>query len=162
MNCEICGKEISETPLKVKIDGVVMSVCQDCSKFGKIQKEPVKPRPKTKSNKFKNTGNKSKKYKSRDEPSEELVEDFNIKIRKARESRKLSREELAEKIYEKTSIINRIESGKMIPDNKLIKKFEKELNIKLLEKYDDLDLEQYKTKSSDGITLGDFVKIKKK
>lgn len=164
MNCEICGNDLPEKPLKVKIDGVVMSVCQDCSKFGKIQKEP--PKPKTIKNTIKKSNKPQKqiknRYRPRDEPVEELVEDYNIVIRKARESKNWSREDLAEKIYEKASVINRIESGKMTPDIKLTKKLENKLNIKLLEKFDDLDLEEFKTKSSDDFTLGDLVKIKKK
>lgn len=159
MNCEICGKELSDNPLKVKIDGSIMAVCDECSKYGKIQKEPPKP-------KFKKSTPKSKNSKSkqrfRDEPIDELIEDYNKKIREVRESKKWSREELAEKINEKASVVTRIETGKMIPDNKLIKKLEKQLNIVLLEKYDDMDLEQFKSKSSDGFTLGDLVKIKKK
>ncbi|WP_409200895.1 multiprotein bridging factor aMBF1 [Methanobrevibacter sp. DSM 116169] len=162
MNCEICGKELSETPLKAKIDGVVMSVCKDCSKFGKIQKEPPKPKYKKTASKSQKSSQKPNKYRSRDEPAEELVDDYETIIRKARESKKWSREELAEKLYEKASVVNRVESGKMTPDTKLIKKLEKVLNIKLLEKYDDLDIEEYRRKPSDGFTLGDMIKIKKK
>ena len=67
------------------------------------------------------------------------MEDFNTIVRKARESRGWTREELGAKIYEKVSVINRIESGKMEPDIKLAKKLEKTLNITLIEKYDDVD-----------------------
>ena len=161
MNCEICGKSLPERHLKAKIDGTIMAVCENCSKFGTIQKEPKKPR--TFANKKQNnTQRKSSNYRPRDEIVDELVEDFNVLIRKAREKKVWSREKLAEEIYEKTSVINRIESGKMIPDTKLTKKLEKTLNIKLLEKFDDMDLEEFKNKPSDGFTLGSIVKIKKK
>ena len=65
-------------------------------------------------------------------------------------------------MYEKVSVISRIESGKMEPDLKLAKKFEKCLDIKLIEKYDDVDLEAYKSMSSGPNTLGSIVKIKRK
>jgi ribosome-binding protein aMBF1 (putative translation factor) len=37
------------------------------------------------------------------------------------------------KVYEKESVIQRIESEKFIPEDKIIKKLEKELEIKLTE-----------------------------
>lgn len=168
MRCEICGQSIKEGESKrTKIDGSIMEVCPDCSKFGVIQKQP--PKPKNILNKGKGKGNGSEKTRrnprpmySLDEPTEELVDNFQNIIRNARESKGLSREELGEKIYEKVSVINRIESGKMDPDLKLAKKLEKTLNITLLEKISDMELEDFKNKSSGGPTLGDVVKIKKK
>ncbi len=161
MECEICGKQVSDTnPTRAKIEGSVMIVCKECAKLGKIQKAPPKPKFR-KSNKPKKN-NKSKQNYSKDEPKEELVDDFNTKIRKARESKNLSREELGQKIYEKVSVINRIESGKMIPDLKLTKKLEKALNIKLIENVEKLDLSQFTGNSTQGRTLGNVVKIKKR
>ena len=152
MECEICGRQVSDNPKKAKIEGSVMIVCDECAKLGKIQKAPPKP-------KFRKS-NKPKKNK--DEPKEELVEDFNVKIRKARESKNLSREELGQKIYEKVSVINRIESGKMIPDIRLTKKLENALNITLIENVEELDLSKYTGNPSQGRTLGNVVKIKKR
>ena len=50
----------------------------------------------------------------------------------------------------------------MVPDTKLVKKLEKTLNIELLEKVDSIDLNQFKSDSSSGQTLGSVVKIKRK
>ena len=55
-----------------------------------------------------------------------------------------------------------IETGKMEPDLKLAKKLEKTLNIKLIEKYDEMDLESFKSMASGPNTLGSIVKIKRK
>ncbi|MBR1611461.1 MAG: TIGR00270 family protein, partial [Methanobrevibacter sp.] len=66
------------------------------------------------------------------------------------------------KINERVSVITRIETGKMTPDNKLTKKFEKALNIKLLEEIDNLDLNQFVSNSSGERTLGNIMKIKRK
>lgn len=93
---------------------------------------------------------------------DELVEDFNVVVRQARESKGWTREELGAKIYEKVSVITRIESGKMEPDLKLARKLEKTLGVKLIEKYNALDLESYKSSSSGPNTLGSIVKIKRK
>ena len=155
MECEICGKPVPENnPIRAKIEGSVMVVCKECSKLGKIQKAPPKPKRPT------NTRNRN--YSRRDEPSDELIEDFDVAIRKARESKNWSREELGKKINERVSVITRIETGKMTPDNKLTKKFEKALNIKLLEEIDDLDLNQFVSNSSGERTLGNIMKIKRK
>ena len=160
MECEICGRQVSDNPTRAKIEGSVMIVCDECAKLGKIQKAPPKPKFR-KSNKPKKT-KKTKQNYSKNEPKEELIEDFNIQIRKARESKNLSREDLGHKIYEKVSVINRIESGKMIPDVRLTKKLEDALNIKLLENVEELDLSKYTGNSAQGRTLGNVVKIKKR
>ena len=169
MRCEICGQPIEEgKSKKTKIDGSIMEVCSDCSKFGIIQKEP--PKPKNILNKSKGSGINRTEKKTRtprpmyslDEPTEELVEDFQSIVREGREKKGFSREELGEKIYEKVSVINRIESGKMVPDIKLAKKLERILNITLIEKIADMELEDFKNISSGGPTRGDIVKIKKK
>ena len=163
MECEICGKNVPEhNPIRAKIEGSVMVVCKECSKLGTIQKAPPKPkfRKQEKTKRPKTTRNK--RYSSRDEPTEELIEDYNFEIRKARESRDWSREELGKRINERVSVITRIETGKMTPDVKLTKKLEKVLNIKLLEKVDNIDLNQFINTSSGERTLGNIMKIKRK
>ena len=163
MECEICGKEVPEhNPIRAKIEGSVMVVCKECSKLGKIQKAPPKPkfRKQDKTKRPKTTRNKN--YSRQDEPTEELIEDFDLEIRKARESKDWSREVLGKKINERVSVITRIETGKMTPDLKLTKKLEKALNIKLLEKVNNVDLNQFVNTSSGERTLGNVMKIKRK
>ena len=164
MECEICGKTVPENnPIKAKIEGSVMVVCKECSKLGKIQKEPPKPKyiKQTKKTKRPKT-TRTKRYSRNDEPQEELIEDYATEIRNAREAKKWSREELGKKINERVSVITRIETGKMTPDNKLTKKLENALNIQILEKIDNIDLNQFINNSSGERTLGNIVKIKKK
>ena len=169
MECEICGKPIEGKPIRTKIDGSVLEVCKECSKYGRVQRDTPLERQFVSRNKKGNPQKKNKPQSKqnlqrmrRDEPMDELVEDFNIIVRKARESRGWTREELGAKIYEKVSVINRIESGKMEPDVKLAKKLEKTLNITLIEKYDDMDLDAFKSAASGPNTLGSIVKIKRR
>lgn len=169
MNCEICGKPIEGKPIRTKIDGSVLEVCNECSKFGRVQRDtPLERKFVSRNNKGKQQNKnrppvkKNVQRRPRDEPMDELVEDYNSIIRKAREAKGWSREELGSKMYEKVSVINRIESGKMEPDIKLAKKFEKTLNITLIEKYDDVDLEAFKSSASGPNTLGSIVKIKRR
>lgn len=170
-SCEICGKHISGKPLRVKIEGSVFEcVCNDCAKLGNVQKPPASSRFKknTKSQKNNQGQNRSKGgmsqrvYTRDDGPMDEIVEDYDIIVKQAREAKGLSREQLGQKIYEKVSVINRIESGKMEPDLKLAKKLEKTLNITLIEKYSEMDLEAFKSSASGVNTLGSIVKIKRR
>ncbi|GAB4317175.1 MAG: multiprotein bridging factor aMBF1 [Methanobacteriaceae archaeon] len=152
MRCEICGKNIIGKPMRTKIEGSVMYACNECAKLGKIQREPVKtrkqriaPRPPRKK-----------------EPTYEVHEEYNKIVRDAREKKGWSREDLAEKIYEKVSVINRIESGKMIPDVKLAKKLENILKISITEKIEDSESQEFKATNIRGSTIGDIARIKKK
>jgi putative transcription factor len=151
MRCEICGKKV-EKPVKTKIESSVMLTCSECAKFGKVQREPPKarkPRPATRS---------SPRFR---EPSEEVVEDYNTIIREGREKKRWTREELAEKIYEKASVINRIESGKMVPDIKLARKLERILNVTLIEKTGSVKTEDLGPSARRGATIGDIARIKR-
>lgn len=161
MECEICGKPVPENnPIRAKIEGSVMVVCKECAKLGTIQKAPPKPRFQQNKKGRKNTQPK-RNYRN-DEPTEELIENYNTTVRNAREAKNWSREDLGKKINERVSVINRIESGKMTPDPKLTKKLEKALNITLLENVNDVDLNQFINSSSGERTLGNIVKIKRK
>ena len=63
-----------------------------------------------------------------------LVKDYGSIVRKAREKAGLNHSSLASKISEKKSILTSVETGKMTPNEKLIKKLENYLKIKLTEK----------------------------
>ncbi|MCK5559857.1 MAG: TIGR00270 family protein, partial [Thermoplasmata archaeon] len=63
----------------------------------------------------------------------ELVVDFHKRIQQARNSLGWSQEELGQKINERKSVISKLESCSMKPDDKVVRKLEKALNIKLME-----------------------------
>ena len=157
MRCEICGKKLVEEPLKIKLDGSIMITCKECSKFGKIQREPPKPK---KPGVSRSKGTTSRVQRPR-EPAEEVVENVKDIVREAREKKRWSREELGVKIYEKASVITRIESGKMIPDLKLARKIEKLMNVVLVEKNDDVTADEVGHSKIRGATIGDIARIKK-
>lgn len=62
----------------------------------------------------------------------ELVNDFPKQIKRAREKLQLTHEDLGRQIGEKVSLLQKIEIGKMVPDQVLAKKLEHILRIKLL------------------------------
>ena len=157
MRCEICGKKLVEEPLKTKVDGSIMLTCKECSKFGKVQREPPKPkRPGAPRG-----GKVTKRIQRPIEPVEEVVENYNEIVRQAREKKGWSREELGEKIYEKASVVNRIESGKMVPDLKLARKIEKIMHVVLIEKSDDISADETGHSKVRGATIGDIARIKR-
>jgi len=157
MRCEICGKKVTGKPVRTKIDNSIMSTCNDCSKFGKIQREP--PRPNRGPGSRGSVGRR-RTFRSQ-EPTHEVIEDYQKVIREAREKKGWSREDLGENIYEKVSVINRLESGKMVPDLKLARKLEKSLNITLLEKTEEAQLDESNSLNRRKATIGDVVRIKK-
>lgn len=157
MRCEICGKKLVQEPIKTKIDGSIMLTCKECSKFGKVQKEPPKPKRQG----AKRTQRTSRRIQRPREPSEEVVENFNEIIRQSREKKGWSREELADKINEKASVVNRIETGKMVPDLKLARKIEKIMNVVLIEKTEGVNADEMAHSNIKGATIGDIARIKK-
>jgi putative transcription factor len=73
----------------------------------------------------------------------------------------LKQEELAKKIAEKESVIHKLESGSIIPAIPLARKLEKFLRIALVETIEvDSPETSDRRSSSDGLTLGDLIRIK--
>ena len=91
----------------------------------------------------------------------ELAEDYHKRIIKGRRTKDLTQEELAKRINEKKSVISRLETGEMRPSDRLVKKLEKELSIKLKE-HVEYQLEPTKKQvGTGGVTLGDLIKMEK-
>jgi len=123
MECEICGKEANIFYV-VEVEGAVMNACAECAKGKKVI-------DKIDLNKQENKNAKAEKAKESEES--EIIEHYGEAIRKAREKLGLPLNVLAERISEKESTLLRIEQEKTLPSDKIIKKLEKELGIKLIE-----------------------------
>jgi len=91
-----------------------------------------------------------------------LIEGYADTIRKARQRKNLSQDELAQKVGERISTLQSIESGRLKPTRKTIRGLERELDISLLEPIDAVPLKITREKDAAGPTLGDIVKVKKK
>jgi putative transcription factor len=65
--------------------------------------------------------------------SVELVDDYGRVIREARAAKGMDVEQFASSINEKKGIIAKVEANDLVPDEKLMRKIEKALNIKLTE-----------------------------
>lgn len=149
--CEMCGTE--RPRLKpVSVEGTRLMVCENCSRFGIALGPSKTPGPVRPASKPRRTAQRSAS------PREEydLASDVQQRIRKARESKGWKREELAKKINEKLSIIEKLEKGSIRPDDRLVSKLEKVLNVRLRERIE----EAQPTKKGKGrpLTLGDLMK----
>jgi len=167
LRCEVCGHKIYGSPHKVIIEGAKLTVCNECSKHGTIVREEQTPKtillkPKSAPHPLKTQSKKPPETTI--DTSLELVENFDQKIREARGKRGLSHEELGKKISEKVSLLRKIETGKMTPDNRLAAKLEYALKIKLLVPPTKEKTQQTKISKpvSHELTLGDLIQLNKK
>ena len=148
--CEICGKQVARI-FSVSIEGAQMNACENCAK-GKEAVEIVE-------NNRQSPGRQSQRFQKA-EDSVEVVAGYGSRIRNARDAMGLPLKVLAERISEKESTLFRVENEKMLPNDKLVKKLEHELNIKLTEISVKEDKKSYSGKQ-EPVTLGDFL-VKKK
>ena len=167
MQCEVCGHRISGKPYKAIIEGARLVVCSDCATLGSISWELKTPRATAtvrRPQPLKRPRLKTATIpQSPLEPTLELAEDFGTRIRQAREAQKLSHEDLGRKINERISLLKKLESQKMTPDNKLAEKLQYALKIRLLVPVKKEKLPKgllTTTPPSKTITLGDLMKRK--
>ena len=157
MQCDLCGKETDEL-FEVFIEGSKLHVCKDCAKYGKIirrvstgkdEKKPVKPFRRMK-------------------PKEEdklyyFVDNFGKVVELARLKKGLRQKDLARMLGIKESLLHSIETSSIEPSVPLAKKIEKTLSINILQEVLPVDTSRISNdKNSSSLTLGDFVKIKKR
>jgi putative transcription factor len=128
MQCEVCGSEIRGRPSYRIIEGGRMTVCARCADFGSRDWDPRQrsaPR---------------RRLQRRTQPRNEveaaevleLVEDYGTKIRKARQARRMTVEDLAKKINEKESVIKKLEKEELSPDRNLVRKIKNSLGLEIL------------------------------
>ena len=166
MRCEVCGRKIHGAPIRTLIEGAKLTVCIECSKHGKIireeeaefgQRVPKKPLTPV------SFVQKKKPVQAKVDTTQEIVEGYDSKIRQAREKLGLSHEELGKKINEKASVLSKLETGKMTPNNMLVTKLEHVLKIKLLVPIKEEKISQGFPKSPNReTTLGDLIQLNKK
>lgn len=145
--CEMCGKQ-EEQLNRASIENVIMSVCSNCSRYGKVLGKERKFLPE-----------KKPKLQPK-EILEELIPDYAAVIKKAREKLGLTQLDLGKKIAEHESLLQHIESGKMKPSLDTARKLEKFFRIQLVEIKDEAILPSKQGKGE--ITLGDMAKIRKR
>jgi putative transcription factor len=122
--CDICGRK-TDKEYVVEIEEAQMHVCERCAK-GMTPIEVIDHSP-----------NQGMRQESRvikhafSEAGNEIASGYGGIIKNAREKAGLTNKDLAIKINEKESLIARIERNQLIPEQRVVKKLEKLLGIKL-------------------------------
>ncbi len=155
MQCEVCEKYIAEGK-QVRIEGSVVITCPDCARYGEVLDNISSKKTKV-----------QKPQKARENTSfniegDSLKDDYARIIHNKRERKNLKQEELAKKINEPASLINKIERGRIKPNLKVAKKLEHILEINLFETKSSEDTDDYSSSNEGDLTLGEVVVIKKK
>ena len=163
MRCEVCGHKIYGAPTRALIEGAKLTVCSECAKHGKIIYEEPAPKQELARKPFVSMPVKRKVAKATVDTTQEIVEGYDSKIRQARENLGMSHEDLGKKINEKASVLRKIETGKMTPNNQLVTKLEHTLKIKLLVPVaEEKGTQQIPKAQSRELTLGDLMQLNKK
>jgi len=154
MQCDMCGKGF-DTLNVTKIEGVEMSVCKECSKYGKFVKR-IQPEIK-----IKQSARREVKIAPRRETAFAVHEEYGNRIKNAREKLNLKQEDLANKLNEKASLMQRIESGHKEPSIDMARKLEKFLRIKLIETQEVGEAYEQGNAPRRGaaLTIGDMIKM---
>ncbi len=90
----------------------------------------------------------------------DVAENYSDLVRRGRIKLGLSQEDVAKRVREKLSVIQKIETGKVAPETRLCRELEHELKIKLL--VPRKEAEAPKTSAPSELTLGDIIRIKGK
>lgn len=163
-SCEMCGYR-SESMHRAIVEGTMLMLCDKCVKFGEVI--PLKNVPKVLVDK-RLEYYRTHRFGSVDLPSElnneeMIVPDYGSRVKRAREKTGKTQEEIALDLAEKSSVLQKVESGHQEPSIKFARKLEQYFKIQLvqkIEKSDEPDASEFQTTSS-GFTIGDVIKFKK-
>ena len=149
MQCEICGSNIRGKAHRVILEGTELNVCDACAKYGHEVKQVPKataagtgkvaagkmgkvPAGRVPAGITFRTGSR-RRPDMFDQMTDELLSDYGFAIRRAREARGMSQEELALAIKEKASLLKKLEREDLRPEDSVRKKLERVLGISLTE-----------------------------
>lgn len=170
--CEMCGAE-KPSLTTTKVEGAELELCDECAEFGTEVKTETASSTSTKystssgssgsssssSSSGGSSGSSSSRRRDLFDEMEEVSNEYDQRIREAREDRGISQEDLAQQLNEKASLIRKLERGDVLPSDDVQKKIEREFDISLSAGGGDEDAE-WSGGSSTTTTLGDVVKRK--
>jgi len=159
MQCELCGNDCGDRCRQAEIEGVRMMLCPSCMRHGHSVQEVRDTTVQVQRSLIR----RSRRIGHKDVyegMNRELVDDWGEIIKKARENKGITREQLGFNIGERTVTISKIENGELRPSDKVAQKLEKELSITLFEEVKTVPTASSTQAGSQGYTLGDFIKLK--
>lgn len=143
--CEICGIQIIEKVDRVYVEGNLLTVCKSCSKRGKPSSNLQNIQKTGRSSSYQQNIQKIgslrpkkivKTEKITFDDTRMLVSDLSEVIRKSRMTRGLTHEQLGLTLNERASLLRKIESGSIKPDEELTKKLERFFRLSLYTEVD--------------------------
>ncbi len=149
--CEMCGTE-QDRLRPVLVEGTRLRLCDRCSRFGE-EIRPAKTRPATLPG-----APRTRTDRPVLETEYDLAPDFPDRLRRAREAFGWKREELARRINEKLSVLEKLEKGRMRPPDTLVAKLERVLEIRLRERVEEGEAPRHT--ETRPLTLGDLIRRK--
>ncbi len=147
--CEMCGTE-QERLRPVSVEGIRLRLCDRCSRFGE-EIRPAKTQPVTLPG-----APRTRTDRLSLETEYDLAPDFPNRLRRAREAFGWRREELARRINEKLSVLEKLEKGRMRPPDTLVAKLERVLKIRLRERVEEGEAPPHTETTP--LTLGDLIR----
>lgn len=143
----MCGK--STELVLADIERVELKVCETCARFGTIRRRvdarSFTPRP------AKPEG-----------PQFKVVDNYASLLHLAREKKQITQEEFAKLLQEKESVFAHWEAGSVKPSIEAAQRVGRVLGINLMEQEDMLLATIEPGKKTEELTLGDFVKVRKR
>ncbi|WP_435332555.1 multiprotein bridging factor aMBF1 [Haloarchaeobius sp. TZWWS8] len=177
VQCEMCGADTSQ-PKTVKVEGAELDVCDNCAGFGTEVRTQQSSSSSTKYSTSSSSSSSSKASRASTssgssssggsrrrsdmfDDMEEIAQDYDSRIRNAREKKGISQEDLARELNEKASLVRKLERGDTLPSDRMQKKLEKHLGISLSAGSSGEDDKEWSSDSAGTTqTLGDVVKRK--
>ncbi|PSP68010.1 TIGR00270 family protein [Halobacteriales archaeon QS_1_69_70] len=181
VQCEMCGTETG-SPKTVKVEGAELDVCGDCADFGTEVRTQETASTSTKYSTSSSSSSSSDSDSSGSSRSaggsatstggggggrsdmfdemDEVVPDYDGRIRQGRERQGLTQEELADQLNEKASLIRKLERADVLPSDSVQRKLERALDVSLSEGGGGGDADWSGGAATGGTTLGDVVKRK--
>ena len=176
--CEMCGAQKASLTT-TKVEGAQLELCDSCTDFGtEVRTDSASSSSSTKystsssdgsssssgssgsTGSSGSSGSSSRRRNDMFDDMDTLAQDYDQRIRSARESTGMSQEDLAKKLNEKASLIRKLERGDVLPSDGVQSKLERELSISLTGESESEDSEWESESASEGYTLGDVVKRK--
>lgn len=170
----MCGTETA-TPTTIKVEGAELEVCSNCADFGtEVKTEESSSSTSSKystsstSSSSRSSGRSSTSSSSRSGGRDDmfdavgdLAQDYDSRIRQAREQRGLTQAELANQLNEKASLIRKVERGDTLPSDDLQSKLESFFDMSLSAGSDQEETDGWQSDRDTGeYTLGDVVERK--
>jgi len=177
VQCEMCGAETAN-PNTVKIEGAELEVCDQCTDFGtEVKTDDGGASTSTKYSTGGSSGGTSSSTGSTSSRStssgggrggrddmfddiDEIAQDYDERLREAREAAGLSQEDLAKQLNEKASLIRKLEHGDTLPSDDVQRKLERALDVDLSAGGGASETEWEGGSASGEYTLGDVVERK--